>query len=196
MRNFQHEWRIITPSGKTKWLQANAQIERLKNQQVSWVGIILDVTERKQAENELKRAEQLFREAQRIAHLGNWELDLVENTLYWSDETFRIFEIDPQQATVSYDMFLNVVHPDDREMVDTAYKNPLSDRTSHKIINRLLMPDGRIKYVQAQCETMYAEDGSLIRSQGTIIDITSLKMAELENVVLEYFIFYFNDEQF
>jgi len=180
MRNFQHEWRIITPSGKTKWLQANAQIERLKNQQVSWVGIILDVTERKQAENELKRAEQLFREAQRIAHLGNWELDLVENTLYWSDETFRIFEIDPQQATVSYDMFLNVVHPDDREMVDTAYKNPLSDRTSHKIINRLLMPDGRIKYVQAQCETMYAEDGSLIRSQGTIIDITSLKMAELE----------------
>ncbi|WP_271255080.1 PAS domain S-box protein [Pseudanabaena sp. Chao 1811] len=180
MQNFQHEWRIITPSGKIKWLQANAQIERLENQQVNWVGIVLDVTERKQAENDLKRTTQLFREAQRIAHFGNWEHNLIENTLYWSDEVFRIFEIDPQQVTLSYEVFLNAVHPDDLEWVDAGYTKSLSNRTPYNVIHRLLMPDGRIKYIQAQCETLYAKDGIPLRAQGTVIDITSLKMAELE----------------
>ncbi len=180
MQNFQHEWRIITSSGKTKWLQANAQLERLENQQVSWVGIVLDVTERKQSENALKQTTELFREAQRIAHLGNWELDLADNSLYWSDEIFQIFEIDPHQFAASYEDFLNAIHPDDREMVNAAYAKSLSDRTPYQITHRLLMPDGRIKYVQEQCETLYAEDGRPLRSQGTVLDITSLKIAELE----------------
>ncbi|NMF57830.1 PAS domain S-box protein [Pseudanabaena yagii] len=179
MQNFQHEWRIITPSGKIKWLQANAQIERLENQQVSWVGIVLDVTERKQAENDLKRTTQLFREAQRIAHCGNWEHNLIENTVYWSDEVFRIFEVAPQQ-TVSYEVVLNGIHPDDREIVDKTYTKSISDRIPYNLVHRLLMPDGRVKYVQAQCETLYANDGSPIRAQGTVIDITNLKVAELE----------------
>jgi PAS domain S-box-containing protein len=139
-----------------------------------------DISDRKQAENELRHTLKLFREAQRIAHLGNWEQNLIENTLYWSDEIFRIFEIEPQQVTLSYEVFLNMIHPDDREMLDAAYKKSLSDRISYNIVHRLLMPDGRIKYVQAQCETIYAEDGRPIRSQGTSLDITSLKVAELE----------------
>jgi len=142
--------------------------------------IARDISERKQAENELQRTTELFREAQRIAHCGNWEHNLIENTLYWSDEVYRIFEVAPQQVTVSYELVLNVIHPDDREIVDTLYQKSISDHIPYNLVHRLLMPDGRVKYVQAQSETLYTTDGSPLRARGTVIDITSLKMAELE----------------
>ncbi|HLY95873.1 MAG TPA: PAS domain S-box protein, partial [Sideroxyarcus sp.] len=80
-----------------------------------------DITELKLAEEQLRRSEHGLAEAQRIAHLGNWELDLVRNVLTWSDEIYRIFEIDPERFGASYEAFLNGIHPDDREMVNIAY---------------------------------------------------------------------------
>ncbi|ELS32582.1 MULTISPECIES: GAF domain-containing protein [Pseudanabaena] len=142
--------------------------------------LVRDISDRKKAERELKHTEKLFREAQRIAKIGNWELNLTNQVLYWSDEIFRISEIDPQQFSASYETFLNTVHPEDREMVDRAYQQSVSDRLPYNIVHRLLLPDGRIKYIQNQGETIYAEDGSPKLSQGTIQDITSLKQTELE----------------
>lgn len=134
-------------------------------------------------ENRVKQLEhetsQRLQEAQRIAHLGNWNLNLQDNTLYWSDEIFRIFEINPQQFGASYEAFLQAIHPDDRDLVNAAYTQHLHDHQPYKICHRLLLPDGRIKYVQEQCETLYADDGTPILSQGTVQDITELKQAEL-----------------
>lgn len=139
-----------------------------------------EINEQKKSELELRRTEKLFREAQRIASLGNWELDLRTNHLYWSDEIFQIFEIDQQQFGATYEAFVNTIHPDDREMVNDAYTQHLSDRRPYKIVHRLLMPDGRIKYVQEQCETTYDLDGMPMVSQGTVQDITQLKETELQ----------------
>ncbi len=136
--------------------------------------------ERMQSEQELRQTEQLFREAQRLAKIGNWRMDLVNDSLYWSDEVFRIFEIDPQQFGASYNDFLNAIHPEDREMVDLIYTQSLRDRLPYKVIHRLQMPDGRLKYVQEQGETSYSEDGSPMITQGTVQDITQLKQVELE----------------
>ena len=74
-----------------------------------------DITERKLAEEQLRRSEHGLAEAQRIAHLGNWDLNLMNNVLTWSDEIYRIFEIDPDKFGASYDAFLDAIHPDDRE---------------------------------------------------------------------------------
>jgi len=142
--------------------------------------IARDITDRKLAEEKLKRSEQGLAEAQRIAHLGNWELDLLRNKLHWSDEIYRIFEIDPEQFQASYEAFLNLIHPEDRERVDTAYTESVRHHRPYDIEHRLLMPDGRVKYVNEKCETHYDAAGKPIRSTGTIHDITERHIAQLE----------------
>lgn len=144
------------------------------------LGISEDITERKREEEKLRRSEQGLMEAQRIAHLGNWNLDLASNTLSWSDEIFRIFEIDPNKFGASYGAFLNAIHPDDREMVNKAYTESLANKTAYDIVHRLLMPDGRIKYVNEKCETHYDAAGKPLLSVGTVHDITERKRAEDE----------------
>ncbi len=127
---------------------------------------------RRQAEEELKRSEASLNEAQRITHVGNWSLDLVSNVLQWSDEIYRIFEIDPERFGASYEAFLAAIHPDDREAVNTAYTDSVTSKTPYEITHRLLMKDGRIKYVHEQCETHYDTEGRPQSSLGTVQDIT------------------------
>ena len=144
------------------------------------LGISEDITERKLADEELRRSQKSLAEAQRIAQLGNWELDLANNTLSWSDEIYRIFELDPAEFSPSYEAFLNAIHPDDREMVNRAYTESVKNRQPYDIEHRLLMRDGRIKYVNEKCETYYDTDGTPLRSLGTVHDITERKLAEEE----------------
>jgi signal transduction histidine kinase/CheY-like chemotaxis protein len=139
-----------------------------------------DITVRKRAEEELRRSEQGLAEAQRMAHLGNWELDLISNELIWSDEIYRIFEIDKDKFAATYEAFLNAIHPEDRDRVNNAYTESLKNRKPYEIEHRLQMPDGRIKYVNEKCETYFGEDGKPLRSIGTVHDITERKRVEDE----------------
>ncbi len=136
--------------------------------------------ERKQAEEEIRRNEHGLAEAQRIAHLGNWELDLVHDVLTWSDEIYRILEIDPAKFGATYDAFLDGIHPDDRDMVNNAYTESVKSKIPYDIVHRLLMKDGRVKYVNEKCETHYHEDGKPLRSSGTVHDITERHKAQQE----------------
>ncbi|MES0370842.1 MAG: HD domain-containing phosphohydrolase [Mariprofundaceae bacterium] len=111
-------------------------------------------------------------EAQKISHIGSWELDLVKNKLEWSDEIYRIFEIDQNKVDASYEAFLDATHPDDREFVNTAYKESLENRKPYDIVHRLQMADGRVKHVKEHCKSTYAPDGTPLISIGTVQDIT------------------------
>ena len=142
------------------------------------VSIGTDVTEKKLAETVLKESEKRLNEAQRIAQVGSWELDITTGKLTWSDETFCLFEIDKTAFGASYEAFLNVIHPEDRDRVNQAYTNSLETRVPYEIAHRLRMPDGRIKWVNERCETFYDEQGKAIRSSGTVQDVTERKMAE------------------
>lgn len=116
-------------------------------------GIARDITARKHAEDTLRRSEAMLRESQRMAQIGSWELDLVSNVLIWSDENYRIFEVDRTLHKVAYETFLNAVHPDDRPMVNQAYTDSVKNRAPYDIVHRLLFPEQRIKYVREWCET-------------------------------------------
>ena len=114
--------------------------------------------------------------AQQMAKVGNWELDLVTNQLIWSDEIYHIFEIDRRQFGATYEAFLAAIHPEDRDAVNTAYRNSIETRTPYTIEHRLLFADGRIKYVQEQCETIFAPDGRPLRSLGTVQDVSEREL--------------------
>lgn len=128
----------------------------------------------------MRESQRRLVEAQHLAHLGNWELDVAENQLTWSDEIFKIFEIDQQKFDASYEAFLETIHPEDREMVNSAYTESLTNRQPYDIVHRLLFPDKRIKYVHEMCEHVYDANGKPLRSLGTVQDITEQKLKEDE----------------
>jgi PAS domain S-box-containing protein len=176
---YELELEMVPKNGGTKWMLARGELVRDEHGTPIRVrGVVMDITGRKQAEQQLQRSEHGLSEAQRIAHLGNWELNLENNALIWSDEIYRIFEIDKDQFGASYDAFLNAIHPDDRAKVNKAYTDSVANKVPYDIVHRLQMPDGRIKYVNEKCETYYSNDGKAIRSIGTVHDVTELKLAE------------------
>lgn len=170
---------------KHGWLHTIINTEKNKSGKViKLFGTSQDITERKLAEIKLQKSEVVLKEAQRISRLGSWELDLLKNKLDWSDEIYNIFEIDKDKFGASYEAFLNTIHPDDRESVNTAYTNSVKNKTKYDIEHRLLFPDGRIKYVHERCETFYNKKGKPLRSLGTVQDITERKKLENELKVL------------
>ena len=142
--------------------------------------IFTDITERRRTEAALAESAARLKEAQKIARIGQWELDLNTSKLDWSDGIYELFEIAPDEFGASYEAFLNTVHPADRDRVGRAYTRSLTDRTPYEIEHRLLMPDGRVKWVTEACRTDYDPDGAPLRSVGIVQDITERKQAELE----------------
>ncbi len=145
-----------------------------------YVSIRTDITDRKIAEERVRQNEAQLREAQRIARIGTWSLDLRTDRLEWSDIIYEIFEIEKDEFGASYEAFFAVVHPEDREAVDAAYKESVQNRTPYSIDHRLLMADGRVKYVHERGETFYDGNGAALCTVGTVQDVTELKEAEVE----------------
>ncbi len=134
----------------------------------------------KKSEEALKESETRLNEAQQIAHIGSWELDLITNTLHWSDEVYRIFDLEPQQFDPTYEAFLDNIHPDDREFVNNAYTESVKNKKTYDIIHRLLLKDGTLKFVNERCETFYNDNGKAVRSIGTVQNVTRRIQAEEE----------------
>jgi len=170
--------REVASSGKKFWVRA--YIYPLKNAagEIQEVALIHeDVTERKHAETELQYRQDMLNEAQRLGQLGSWELNHVSSELRWSDEVYRIFELDPAQFSPSYENFLSVIHPDDRDKVNRAYTQSLTDRQPYDIEHRLLFADGRIKWVHEHCSSEFDASGKPLRSVGAVQDITEQHLA-------------------
>jgi len=128
------------------------------------------------AQEALKDSEARLKEAQKLAQLGSWQLDLHDNRLNWSDEIYRILEVDPAEAP-SYKHFIGAVHPDDRALINRTYKVSVEGRTPYEVVHRLLMGDGRVKHVREAGFTQFDGDQPA-RSVGTVQDITEMHRAE------------------
>ncbi len=133
----------------------------------------------------LRESEGRLAEAQRLAKIGSWELHLKDHRLSWSTETYRIFELDPANVTASYEAFLDAVHPDDREAVNRAYTQSVAGKVPYEIAHRLLLGDGRIKYLHERGRTEYDVSGVPIRSIGTVQDVTEQTQAERKALAQE-----------
>lgn len=145
-----------------------------------WLAVHRDITNFKNSEAALRESERQLKSAQRIAKVGSWELDLIENQLVWSDETYRIFEVEKTEFKVTYESFLQQIHPDDKERVNKVYSESLASLDPYEIEHRIIMKDGRIKFVRETCETRFSEDGQALHSTGVVQDITERKQNEIK----------------
>ncbi|MDV2481838.1 PAS domain S-box protein [Methanoculleus sp. Wushi-C6] len=121
---------------------------------------------------------------QEIAHIGSWEFDHRTRRLTWSDETFQIFGVNPAGGAPGYEMFLSLVHPDDRALVDTTYSTSIADGgETYEIEHRILRNDtGEVRHVVERCEHLRDGSGAIVRSVGMVHDVTDRKLAELERL--------------
>ncbi len=174
---FFWEGRILV-NGETRWISIESRPEPLGGGECLWDGVMTDVTERRLIQLELQHNEDLLNEAQHLGKLGSWELNLLTGKLRWSNEIYSMFELDPAVFEPSYEAFLNVIHPEDRDKVNQAYAQSLQDRQSYDVIHRLLFADGRIKWVREHCNSDFDEAGKPLRSVGAVQDITEQKKHE------------------
>lgn len=155
---------------------------------VSYLGdFSWEIVERRRSAEEIKRSaavlnrsEERLERAQAMAHLGSWELDLVDNLLTWSDEAWRIFGLEPQEFAVTYEAFLECVHPEDRAAVNAAYSNSVREgRDAYEIEHRVVRRStGEIRVVHEKCEHFRDGSGRIIRSVGMVHDITERTRAQ------------------
>jgi signal transduction histidine kinase len=114
--------------------------------------------------------------SQRITKTGNWEMNFTTHNLVWSDEVYRIFEITKGSISPTLDVFLEATHPDDRELMMQKFAKAIESKTRYMYIHRLLMTDGRVKFLNEQCEFLYDEAGNAVLAIGTVQDITEQKL--------------------
>jgi PAS domain S-box-containing protein len=135
-----------------------------------------EITVRKQVEATLHKSQRDLNHAQAVAHIGNWRMNVCNNTLEWSDENFRIFGI-PKGTPLSYQSFLDVVHPADRQLVDAAWKSTLTGKPLD--IEHRIIVGQNIKWVREQAGLEFDEHGSLLGGFGTTEDITDIKNSQV-----------------
>ena len=138
----------------------------------------LDVTRQRQAEETLKSSQERLADAQRIAHLGNWERNIKTDELWWSDEVYRIFGVEPKKFDGSFKAFLQLVYPDDRKKVEAAGRRALEEDGGYSIDYRIQRPDGTLATIYAESEVEYDDNNKPIHFRGTVLDVTGRMEAE------------------
>ena len=139
-----------------------------------------DALELKRSEARLRRSEQLMVDTQGVAHLGTWEWDPTQPTATWSDELYKIYGHTRTSYTPSYEGYLQMVHPDDRDRVAEATNQVFQHHVPYSHDERIFRPDGSMRYLHTWAHPMFDETGTLVRLVGVCQDITDLKLAEEE----------------
>ncbi|PXF59389.1 MAG: diguanylate cyclase [Deltaproteobacteria bacterium] len=135
----------------------------------------------------LHRSEARLSQAQSIARLGNWERDIFSNKLYWSDEIYQIFGLEPQTFDATYEAFLRAVHQEDQTYVINAVDRALHKNKQYSIDYRIILPDGTERAVHEQGQAVFDETGKAIGMHGIVQDISKRKKAEARIRFLAYY---------
>jgi PAS domain S-box-containing protein len=176
-RPFQMDQRFRRADGEYRWHMSRRVPLRDDNGNVrKWYGVGFDIEEKKRAESALRRSEAYLAEAQRLSHTGSFGWDIVGGEIFWSEQTFRIFEYD-QGAKPSAAMVLQRVHPDDIAVVRKAMDRATKELQAFDIEHRLLMPDGRVKHLHVVAHAV-TDEPDRPHFIGAVMDITARKTTE------------------
>jgi PAS domain S-box-containing protein len=174
--DFDFEHRLLMPDGSIKHIYNLSHYLRDETGNEEVVGAIMDVTERKLAEEAIRRSEAYLAEAQRLSHSGSFGWKVSSGEIFWSDETFRIFQYDPDTKP-TLEFALTRVHPKDRELVQQQIEQASRDGKAFDFENRLQMPDGSMKHVRVTAHPSRDGAGNL-EFVGAVTDVSDHRQAE------------------
>ena len=180
------EFRIVRPSGEIRTVQSRGSIKKsAPGQPIHRFGTVQDITDRKRAEealrslsSDLQESKVKLEEAQRITHVGYWERDLTTDRISWSDETYRIYGLEPQEHPMDLIALRQKIHPEDREIVFRALADALGGGPRYNVEFRVVRPSGEVRAIHSKGDVKTDASGRRVLMFGTVQDITDRKRAD------------------
>jgi PAS domain S-box-containing protein len=130
------------------------------------------------AMSDLSDLQQRVNGAQHLANMGDYDWHISSDTNTWSDQLFRIYGYEPQEFNASYEKFLSMIHPDDREMIQGVHQQAYATGEPYQMIERIVRPTGELRYLASNGEVVMDENRNPVRMRGTCVDITERVRAE------------------
>lgn len=177
MSDFRCEYRLHSPNRGEIWVERCSCPVKQPDGSTLWHGYIADVTERRQAADTLRENKTRLREAQRIARLGSWAWEPATGKVWWSKPIYALFGL-AEDVEPSFDVFLSIVHPDDRAVCHARVQKVLAGADGFANEIRIIRPDGRELWVYSEGRVTRDTAGNVLRIEGVDQDITDRKSAE------------------
>ena len=181
-KDFDIEHRLLMPDGSVKHVHVVGHLlETGQPGKTELVGAVTDITERKRAEVALRQTEAYLEEAQRLTHTGSWAWNVARReNVHWSQEQYRLFGLDPESNSPSFEKAFQRIHPEDQTTFNKAVERAIRERSDFEVDFRIVLPDGSTKYSRSVGHPVFSASGELVEFVGTGIDMTERRQAEKE----------------
>ena len=183
----QNEIRFITKDGGFRWIEVYARVGLNDNDEVTGTyGTLMDITERKNAEEKINHISERLALALRIGGTGVWECDLDNNILLWDNQMFVLYGMKEENFSIGYEDWLNNIHPDDKLRADEEFQMAIQGEKEFDTEFRVIWPDGSIHYIRAMAKVLHDDSGRALGMIGTNSDITDQRLAaDFQNEMLQ-----------
>jgi PAS domain S-box-containing protein len=179
--DFEHEARLVMPSGAIKHLHVRAHALHDSSGKIEFVGAVTDITKRKTTEEDLRSSEVYLAEAQRLSQTGSWAWSAATGgPSYWSEECYRVLGFDPTDGLPQGEDFFQRIHPDDRPGFRELAETSIREKAEFEADYRVVHPDGRVRDIHVIAHPVLSTSGEPVEFVGTVIDVTERKRAEEE----------------
>jgi PAS domain S-box-containing protein len=179
-KKLDYSFRILTAAGEEKTLRSVAEVQEDENgRPVKVIGSEQDVTEKQNLINRLKQSDQLYKQAQALAHVGNWSWTIDTGAVEWSDELYRIYEL-PLGEPLTYDKIATFIHPAERAEIAALLQHCIETKSTYDKDHCIILRNGTMKTIHRRAEVQVDGMGKAVKMVGTTQDITLQKRIEQE----------------